>query len=248
MNENGGKPGKAGLARALMLVNIGRLLVAPALLAMTAACAIDQAVQQPALQRFVWYSYLNGEDLREACAEGSLPRYRFVYNGRYQEQLRRYEVLDDGGGGAYVIANAQGSGNLANVNLNDVLAPWRWHRSQVQISPQEFAQFKTALQTSGVFEPAPEGLHLPSAGFYWVAVACQGGQVQFNAWRYPSPRFDRLAFPAFLYARDLSEVPVNPPREIDAAELLFVRQPSRTSSTRYPVFSLRVGDNGLEGY
>ena len=43
-------------------------------------------------------------------------------------------------------------------------------------------------------------------------------------------------------------MPVNPPREIDAAELIFVRQASRTSNTRYPVFSLRVGDNGLEGY
>ncbi len=231
-----------------MLVNTGRFLTVLIMLAMSASCTIGQAVQQPVLQRFVWYDYLNGSDLREACARGSLPRYRLVYNGRYQEQLRRYEVIGDGGGGAFVVANAQGSGNLANVALNDLLAPWRWKRSQVQISPQEFAGFEAALETSGFFESSPKGLHLPSAGFYWVAVACRDGRVHFNAWRHPSPRFERLAFPEFLFLRDLTEEPVNPPRDIDNAELIFVSKASRSSSTSYPVFSLTVGDNGLEGF
>lgn len=234
--------------RAFTLVNTVWLIAAFAMLAFSAACTIGQAVQQPALQRFVWYDYLNGSDLREACRRGSLPRYRLVYNGRYQEQLRRYEVVDDGGGGGIVVANAQGAGNLANVALNDLLAPWRWKRSQVRISPQELAGFEAALETSGFFGPAPKGLSLPSAGFYWVAVACRDGQVHFNAWRHPSARFARLTFPEFLFRRDLTEVPVNPPREVDNAELIFVPPASRRSSTRYPVFSLTVGDNGIEGF
>lgn len=248
MNENGGKPSKTGAMRTFTLVNTGWLIAALVMLVLSAACTIGQAVQEPALQRFVWYDYLNGSDLREACRRGSLPRYRLVYNGRYQEQLRRYEVVDDGGGGGFVVANAQGSGNLANVALNDLLAPWRWTRSQVRITPQEIAEFEAALETSGFFGPAPKGLNLPSAGFYWVAVACRDGRIHFNAWRHPSPRFARLAFPDFLFRRDLTEVPVNPPREIDNAELVFVPPASRRSSTRYPVFSLRVGENGLEGF
>ena len=30
-----------------------------------AGCTIERAVQEPPLQRFVWYRFLNGDDLRE---------------------------------------------------------------------------------------------------------------------------------------------------------------------------------------
>jgi hypothetical protein len=231
-----------------MVKAAGRVGALGLALTAVAACTMEQAVRNPATQRFVWYRYLNGEDLRADCAAGSLPRYRFVYNARYQEQLRRYEVVDDGGGGAYLIAQAQGSGNFLDVRLDDVLAPWRWKRVQVQLPPDDYRSFQEVLERSGFDSPAPQGLHLPSAGFYWVGVACRDGAVRFNAWRHPSPRYDRFALAAYLFARDLTEVPVNMPRPVDDAELLFVRKPSRTSSTRTPVFSLTVGANGLEGF
>ena len=87
----------------------GRCAVLALLCGLVPGCAIDQAAHNPLAQRFVWYRFLNGDDIRENCYEGSLRRYRLVYNGRYQEQLRRYEVIADGAGGAYLVSRVQGS-------------------------------------------------------------------------------------------------------------------------------------------
>ena len=229
-----------------------RVVVAGALLAWSAlflaACVSEQSASNPLLQRFVWYGFLNGDDLRETCFEGSLTRYRLVYNARYQEQVRRYEVIADGAGGAIVVSRAQGSNHLASVTLDDVLAPWRWQRSETRFSPEEFSRFETALQQSGFFEPAPRNLRLPSAGFYWIAVGCRDGRIVFNAWRHPSDRYEALTFPAILFAQDGNELPINPPRTIDAAELAFQRSNPQFLHNTGTVFWLRVGDNGLAGY
>ena len=211
-------------------------------------CVSEQSASNPLLQKFVWFEYLNGNDLRESCVEGSPPHYRLVYNGRYQEQVRRYEITSDGAGGATVVSGAQSAPNLANISFDDILAPKWWQRSESKMSPDAFTRFETALQQSGFFEPAPENLRLPSAGFYWIAVGCRGGRVAFNAWRYPSDRYDGLTFPALLFAQDRNPIPINPPRTIDAAELTFQRSNPQFIHTTGTVFWLRVGENGLAGY
>jgi hypothetical protein len=216
------------------------------LCALLVGCAVDQAVESPLTQRFVWFSFLNGDDIRENCFPGSLWRYRLVYNGRYQEQLRRYEVVADGAGGAYLVSRVQGSANLASVTLNDVMAPWRWWRAETRLSPGAVAEFEAALEQSGFFGPPAVGLRLPSAGFYWLAVGCREGTVYLNAWRHPSARFAALEFPAFLFARDGTGVDVNPPRQIDAAELTF--QGARPAAQRQRrKFWLTVSKDGLQG-
>lgn len=231
---------------------VSRVFFAGGALALTvlllAACLSGDSASNPLLQRFVWYGFLNGNDLRETCFEGSPPRYRLVYNARYQEQVRRYEVISDGAGGGIVVSRAQGSNHLASVSLDDVLAPWRWQRSETRFSPEDFARFETALGQSGFFEPAPQHLRLPSAGFYWIGVGCREGRITFNAWRYPSDRFEGLTFPAMLFAQDKNELPVNPPRTIDAAELTFQRSNTAFIDNTGTVFWLRVGENGLAGY
>jgi hypothetical protein len=212
-----------------------------------AGCTIERAVQEPPLQRFVWYRFLNGDDIRETCVPGSLWRYRLVYNGRYQEQLRRYEVIADGGGGAHLVSQVQGAAFLVNVSPSEITAPWRWRRAETRLGPSAVAEFQGALDASGLFGPAPVGLRLPSAGFYWIAVGCRDGRIQFNAWSYPSARFAALAFPEFLFARDGTGVAVNPPREIDASELVFKRPP-RVAQDQQAYFWLTVGEDGLKGF
>ncbi|MEM7224022.1 MAG: hypothetical protein AAF495_13655 [Pseudomonadota bacterium] len=215
-----------------------------------AGCTLQETVQNPLTQRFAWFQYLNGNDIREGCFEGGLWRVRLIYNGRYQEQLRIYNVVADGAGGALLVARAQGAGNLVDLglSLDDILAPWRWHRSEARLDIAETDKFFASLRQSGFFEPAPTGLNLPSAGFYWIGISCSGGQVHFNAWRYPSDRYAALTFPAFLYARDQTGLTVNPPRSIDAAELILKPNNQQISGPQGTRFQLRVGNNGLAGY
>ena len=208
---------------------------------------MEQAAREPVLQRFVWFQHLNGDDIRDDCRPGSPWRYRLVYNARYQEQIRRYEVISDGGEGAILVSLVQGRAKLTNLSLSDPLAPWRWKRSETRLDAEGVFQFFAALGASGAFEPAPKGLRLPSAGFYWILVGCQEGAMHFNAWVLPSERGQRLAFPGFLFERDATGVAVNPPREIDASLLTFPRANPQVSNEP-ATFWLTVGENGLEGF
>ena len=219
-------------------------------LAPLTGCTLQESVNNPLTQRFAWFQYLNGDDIREGCFEGGLWRVRLIYNGRYQEQLRVYNVVADGAGGALLVARAQGPGNLVELGLglDDILAPWRWHRSEVRLDGEATEAFFKSLQDSGFFGPAPTGLSLPSAGFYWIAISCSAGRVHFSAWRYPSARYAALTFPAFLFAHDRTEIPVNPPRPIDASQLILRQQNLQITGSQGPRFQLRVGDNGLAGF
>ena len=65
------------------------------------ACEYVERPENAAERRFTWFSYLVGEDLKESCRSHAPPRYRFIYNAIFSEQVRTYEIngLSDGGGG-----------------------------------------------------------------------------------------------------------------------------------------------------
>jgi hypothetical protein len=221
-----------------------RLVPLAALLAL-AACSYRGDIDNPVTYKATWFSYLDGGDIRAACAEGALDRYRLVYNARYEEQLRSYEITADGGGGAYFVARAMGRANLAEVSLDDLLSPWRWQRSQTQLTPAEMRQFVSTLEASGMFAGAPVGLRLFSGDFYWVASACRNGVFYYNAWLHPSERFARLRFPPFVFTRDKTGLPVNPPRFVPVGDRLgpMGRQEDQTGTR----FWLQVRQDGLGG-
>ena len=95
-----------------------------------AGCTYRGDIDNPAVRKVSWFSYLDGTDIRTACVEGAPDSYRLVYNGRYEEQVRSYEITADGAGGAYLTARAKGRTNAFDVSFDDVLAPWRWKRSR----------------------------------------------------------------------------------------------------------------------
>ena len=216
-----------------------------ALLVLLAACAKGQPVDNPLTQKVSWFSYVNGDDLRAACSPGSPEAYRLVYNARYYEQLRTYEVRGGSGGTGVLTARAQGPADVSSIPLDDVLAPWRWKRAQVSMSAEQMAQFRQALVHSGFFEGPPVGEQLNSPGFYWVAVACIDGRVHFNAWQHPSSRFDALVFPQFLFAKDATQMPVNPPRALTPAQRSVAFRAGRIQGDADPGFLLVVGEAGL---
>lgn len=223
-----------------------RLAAVAGLALLAAACAYRGGIDDPLTRRATWFSYLDGGDIRASCGPGSIDRYRLVYNARYDEQIRSYEVTGDGAGGGILIARAIDDANLAAVELDDVLAPWRGKRAEARLSPAEMQEFIGLLDKSGMFAPPPDGLRLKSWRFYWVASGCHDGAFHFSAWTHPSARWDELAFPEFLFARDQTGTPVNPPRQVAVAEDFFARGPSdeRGTTTR---FTLEVGGKGLGG-
>lgn len=181
-------------------------LAAGAALSLLAACTYSGGIDRPGVQKVSWFSYLNGDDVRNACVPGSVPRWRLIYNGQYEEQIRSYELVGDGHGGATYTARVQTPASLTRVTLDNPLEPWAWKTSEVLLSPPEVQGFETALQQSGAYEPTPRGLRLHSRNFYWILIACRDGAVHYNAWLHPSEGWDRLVFDDWLLRFDETQV------------------------------------------
>ncbi len=216
--------------------------------AILAACTYQGQIEEPVTIKLTWYSYLGGDDIRRSCVPGATPRYRFVYNGHYDEQLRSYEVAGADGGGADFKARVLGP-SRAQVVLShpfDILDPWRWIVSESRLGPAAFADLVAALEQSGVGKPQPV-MTLLSTEFYWVASGCRDGRFLFNAWRYGTPRFEALRFPEVLLGYDETEVALNPPRPVDPADRIGVARPiGRHSNDRVRPFVLTVGPGGIQ--
>lgn len=215
-----------------------------AALAILAGCAYRGEIDEPITLKVTWFSFLNGDDIRPACVPGAEPWYRLVYNGAYDEQLRAYEVVGDGAGGAYYTARVLGGPGLdvSRLSLTDPQAMARWTKARDRLGPADLQALEAALAASGAFEAAPVGLRLASEQFYWIVSLCRDGRFHFNAWLYPSARYERLRFPGVLLRHDGTGVAVNPPRKVVGIERAR-RDVKRDGSPQN--FDLEIGENGL---
>ena len=210
-----------------------------------AGCAYRGDVDNPVVRKVAWFSYLDGADIRSGCAEGAPDSFRLVYNARYEEQLRSYEITADGTGGAYLVARAKAPANAFDISLDDVLAPWRWKKSEMRLSPDQYQRFLMLIEESGQFAGAPSGLRLFSGDFYWVGSACRNGVFAYDAWLYSRDEFREVRFADFLFSHDQTGLAVNPPRRIPANE--YLTPPGRQEDRNEIRFWLQVRENGLGG-
>ena len=233
----------AGLA-ALMLV----LLVALT----SGGCAYrgrDDAISQ----RFTWFSYMNGNDIRTVCVPGAVDRFRFVYNGVYIQQARTYDIAPKENGEGYLLrVRVLGPSDLSNVGIDpatiiedplELLAPFAGRKTTLTLGGRDIDTLVASLTQSGFFQPAPSGLYLRSEDFFWVGVACIGGRMAFNAWRWPSQGFAALTFPKLLLSWDETGIPINPPRNLAPFDIYGQTNPDG----KFPQFSLTVGNDGFRG-
>src|SRR3546814_12464016 len=51
---------------------------------------------------------------------------------------------------------------------------------------------------------------------YWISNLCRDGVFYFNAWRFPSDRFEAISFDTLLFALDETGVPVRAPVRVPA--------------------------------
>ena len=206
------------------------------------ACAYTGA-SDPVSRKFTWFSYLNGEDIRQSCAAGGGDRYRFVYNGINVEQRRTYDIAAGAGPRGHLLkARVIGPSDLSDFSASDLLGPWRGAAADVWLANSQLAEIEQALAQDGSLAGPPVGLRLPSIGFYWVVMACRSGRFSFDAYLWPSPRFQKAVLPAKLLALDTTGVTINPPR--DATPSLVYPEGADEDSRSY---TLDVGRDGLVG-
>ncbi len=216
-----------------------RILAAVAVPGLLAACA-PRDIGHPVDRKLNWFAFLNGDDLRPACAAGE-EAYRFVYNADYTRQVRIYDVAVRPDGRAELTVRVIGPATLAEVTLErgdlDLMAPWRGTVATATLGPADVARLRRAVTGP---DGAPPGLEVTSDATYWVTGGCPAGDYRFNLLAYPSDRFDAFRLDELLFARDHSGVPVAPPRKPG-------RNLPGAARDADPVHRLRVGDNGLWG-
>ncbi|WP_142848581.1 hypothetical protein [Telmatospirillum sp. J64-1] len=209
--------------------------------ALAAGCTYQPGMDDPVSRRVTWFTFVQGNDIRDACGAGQPDRYRVIYNGDYEEQVRVYEIGREGP--RRLIQEVRGGGvDLSEGwTTGDLMGPWRGTREVVELSDAQYATLISAFAESGMFAPPPVGLHLESERHFWTAAACHQGQYHFTAWLYPSERYERMTLDAALLALDVTGVAFRPPQATVPAWMRETPQDSRV------LFTLTVGTNGLAG-
>lgn len=221
---------------------------------LVAACSYRGDLDTPFAQKLTWFSLLNGDDIRGTCTPGAPERIRLVYNGRYQEQLRVYDIVESdpagrNAGGAQLDVRVQDSasyGKLGSIRLSSPLSAWQWQSAGAELNPEQYRRLKSALQAAGLGAAPPVGTELLSTRFYWVTVACLEDAVQFQAWQAPQTDVTRLPFVALLLEADHTGVAFNAPRALSAADTAFGGPGPQRDQESFG-FRAKVGERGLAG-
>ena len=207
-----------------------------------AGCVYDGNIENPLMRKVAWYSLIEGEDLRGACAV-TPNTFRLVYNGNYDEQVRLYEAGPDGLlttrilGPAYV--------NQVDLYLSDPSALFAGITSHTPLSETLRRDLATGVARAIEAHPMAAEEIYHSAGYYWMASGCRDGVAFFHAWQSPDVKVLALPFVPVLQAVDTTGVSFAPPRPV-----------SRLTSGAFPVnrdaqrgrdihFRLRVGPDGI---
>lgn len=216
-------------------------------LAALAGCQYAGPIDNPVGQSLTWFSYVGGEDIRNACGPDASDRFRFVYNGIYDKQVRSYDVrmLPDGRS-AQISAFVRGEADLTRAfKVTEIGSLLSGKRARATMPIQGVSALRSALRTDGFRDFRPVGLQLPSNEFYWTAVACLNGRFHTNAWIYPTERFDNLKFPAVLHDFDRAGEPFYGARPVAQRD----EDPRLDTDYEHNIrpFVLQLGPDGFVG-
>lgn len=211
-----------------------------------AGCGSVGPTDNPLARKLTWFSYLNGDDLRSRCGKDGADRFRLIFNADYNRHVRTYDVVGDADrGGAAVEAHVIEATDLARMTLTDPFSAARGRTATLQLTAAQYERFIGRLRDDGAFDPPPQGLRLPSNGFYWLINGCRAGQWFFTAFPYPSSRFTDARFPELLRGLDPTGVafpglpePDDAPRSLPSSGQL---------ADGGVFFEIQVGRDGLVG-
>lgn len=213
------------------------------------AAAGPAAADNYFLRNFTWFGFVDGKELRERCGPGAPERIRLIHQAVFDQQIRVYEVdRPVPGGPAVLTARVLIKIDYSNFTFSEFFLGTQDRVSQATLDPPAFEALMAALAADGFMAPVPEGLRLPSDGFYWTVSACLGGRFKINGWVFPSERYAALRFPAQLLARDGTGVPAIPPRPTEPGDRLRARGGNHAKNMDLrPAFDIRLTDDGVTG-
>lgn len=224
------------------------LALAVSALAGVAACAPSStgvltsngSIDNAFTRKLTWFSFVNGDDLRARCqAVPSEDRLRLVFNGRYRDQVRVYEVSKADGGS--LLKEKVFSSLVLNQSfgMNALGEQLTGKDFTVPLSTAQTQGLWTSLETAGLWSPPPVGRRLDSDALWWTAVGCRQGKPFFQAWTQDE-KTEAPAFVAPLLALDPSGLAfpsLTPP------PLAALESPSDRSSRLH--FELEIGHDGV---
>lgn len=204
-----------------------------------AGCTYDGGdMGDPATRKFHWFSYVAGDDIKATCQPGTPDRFRLVYNGRYDQQLRMYEVDS-----VRHVLNAKVTkpADAGRINADDLLAPWRAVEAVTPLSEPAYESLVSTFEAAGLFGVPAVGRELPSHGFHWTAASCKNGQFRFTGWAYPETDLMALPFVAPLMVADGTGIALNRPAPIP----FDPQYEDNLKRGQVTSFQLKVGENGM---
>lgn len=193
--------------------------------------------EDPITRRFIWASYVNGEDLRQACQAGQ-EGYRFVYNGQYQHQLRTYDLVLTARGADWDarVFNAVGSILLDQAGWKE----WaQGRRDQHSLNPADMASLDRAWAQTGPGAPAGQSLY--SDRFYWIGMRCRNGAFEWRAWRGDDHALLKLPLAEWIMAQDRTGAEWRLPYDQPPSD------PFRARRDGELFFEIDLGPNGITG-
>lgn len=212
---------KAGIA-ALVIAGLG-------------GCTFTQTsdVSNPLVRKASWFSYLNADDLRQACSAGTADsQIRIIYNADYYKEVRVFELTPYPGNEEFNLTTRV-FGPLQvkdiNVELNAPLGAFGGQEAVDRIDRASYLAITDALQAEGFGTQSRDGLRLYSDDYYWVAIGCSASNITLAAWASGVDDMRALDFPDVLASlssveRELPEPPaVENARSQGAAQLHYVQ-------------------------
>ncbi|WP_373084444.1 hypothetical protein [Sneathiella sp.] len=213
--------------------------------AVLASCASEPGgTNNPIMRPFQWFSYANGDDIRNVCVPGRNSRYRLIYNALYDEQVRTYDIVQLlTSKEATQVTRVFSGGINADWNLaSSGFDPHATQQSREIISISDLVAIEQALIKSGFEQPAIKGQILHSDSFYWIAMVCRDGIFKYYAWTDRNADIKKLPFREVLAKGDETGVAL-----VDPYAPTFPGRGSRYYNGRggKTYFTMQVGDNGL---
>jgi len=225
----------------------GRKWLAFLVLFSLTACSATGGPGNPLTRPFQYFSYLNGDDIRNDCVVGGKSSYRLIFNALYEQQVRAYDINQEYNGDTGLQKTrvfSRGIGSEIDVSSSGL--DFRSNlKSDETIDLNTLIALDNALISSGFEQSAIEGMVLHSDEFYWIGMVCRDGNFKYYAWTKENADIAKLPLIEVLSNGDKTGSEVAVVKE-PIVHIRGGRPRGGRDNDSIGYFSLEIGNNGLK--